>query len=90
MFVSGAPLGGLVWPVTIGVLMRRMSSLAMPWAGIVLGSGCAVCFVVVLCTSVPPDPGEIEGETELSARRVDDIRVEVKPSSAKKHVDSLS
>ena len=90
VFVSGAPLGGLVWPVTIGVLMRKMSSLAMPWAGIVLGSGCAVCFAIVLCTSVPPDPGEIEGETELSARRVDDIRVEVKPSSAKKHVDSLS
>jgi fucose permease len=83
IFVAGAPLGGLVWPFTIGVLMRGISSLAMPWAGIVLGSCCVVCFIVVLCTTVPP---ALLRNTELDvggATRVDSIKVEeVKPPAS--------
>ena len=54
MFVSGAPLGGIVWPTTIGVLMRAISTTAMPWAGLILALFCTVCFGIILCTRVRP------------------------------------
>ena len=54
MFVSGAPLGGIVWPTTIGVLMRAISITAMPWAGLILALFCTVCFGIILCTRVRP------------------------------------
>ena len=56
IFVSGAPLGGLIWPTIIGILMRSLTSTAMPWASMFLALCCLLCFVFVQCTKVDPLP----------------------------------
>ena len=50
LYMSGAPLGGIVWPTLIGTLMRSQSVLYFPYVGAGLIFLCFVVFVFLYCS----------------------------------------
>ena len=72
IFLSGAPLGGIIWPTIIGTLMREQSILYFPYAGTLMIGLCGLVFCFVFCS-----PSTYGGGGEGGDAREEDAEVQI-------------